>query len=99
MYAQKSQELVLLNQKYEIMSEELKSKAAGLNQTRQEMSLVRDELKERELEKTVLQNLNAELKEQLAILKSNDNRLKEELERLKSGLETSRTRLAQLSEL
>jgi hypothetical protein len=81
------------------MSEELKSKAAGLNQTRQETSLLRDELKERESEKTVLQKLNAELKEQLAILKLNDNCPKEELERLKSGLETSRTRLAQLSEL
>jgi hypothetical protein len=41
---------------------------------------------------TVLQNL-AELKEQLAVVKSNYNRLKEALERLKSGLETSRTRL------
>jgi hypothetical protein len=81
------------------MSEESKSKATELNETRREMSMVRDELKERELEKTSLHNLNAELKEQLAILKLNDNRLKEELERSKSVLETSRTRLAQLSEL
>jgi len=98
-YVQKSQELVLLSQKYEIISEELKSKATEVNETRREMSMVRDELKERELEKTSLHNLNAELKEQLAVLKLNDSRLKEELERSKSGLETSRTRLAQLSEL
>jgi hypothetical protein len=92
MYVRKSHEVLLLK-KCE------GSQAAEFDQTCQEMSLMRAELEQRESEKAILQHHNVELKEKLTELELNDKRSKEELQRLKSVLKTSKTGLAQLSEL
>jgi hypothetical protein len=94
LYAQKLHELLLLKQRYKIVSEEYESQAAGFQETCQETSLVRAEL-----EKVLLQSHIAELKEKLTEIELNDNRSKEELHRLKSGLKKSQMSLARLSEL
>lgn len=104
-YAETSQKLSDLREKHDDISKRLLVTESELKDSRQTASSALIEVKAKEAEKKLSDNLCAETKSQLATLVQDNDRLKSELasvkaeaERLKSGLEKYRLRLEQFSQ-
>jgi SMC interacting uncharacterized protein involved in chromosome segregation len=104
-YSETSQTLSDLRQKHDDISKRLLAAESEAKESRQTASSALIEIKTKEAEKKLLENLCADTKAQLATLVQDNDRLKSELasvkveaERLKSSLDTYRGRLAQFSE-
>ena len=94
-----------MREKHEDISKRLLTAESELKETRQTASSALAEVKAKEVEKELSDNICAEAKSQLATLVQDNDRLKSELasvkaeaERLKSGLEKYRPRLEQFSQ-